>query len=49
MAIENLKKYKSSDIDQIATELIKLAGRTIHSETQNLINSIWNNEELHEE
>jgi hypothetical protein len=43
MAIENLKRHKSSGTDQISTELIKLGGRTIRPEIHKLINSICNN------
>jgi hypothetical protein len=46
MAIENLKRYKSPATDQLPAELIKVAGRTIHSEIHKLINSVWNKEEL---
>jgi len=49
MAIENLKRHKSSGIDHISAELVKLLGRTFRPEIHKLINSIWNNEELHEE
>jgi hypothetical protein len=49
IAIEKLERHKSPGIDQIPTELIKAGGRTIRSETHKLINSIWNNEELHEQ
>jgi hypothetical protein len=30
MAIEKLKRHKSLSIDNIATELIKARGRTVH-------------------
>jgi hypothetical protein len=40
MAIEKLKRYKSSGIDKIPAELIKARGRTFRSETHILINSI---------
>jgi hypothetical protein len=33
MAIEKLKRYKSSGIDKIPAELIKARGRKIRSET----------------
>jgi hypothetical protein len=49
MVIEKLKRHKSPGIDQIPAELFKAGGRTIHSEIQKLINSIWNREELHKE
>jgi hypothetical protein len=40
MAIEYLKRHKLPGIDQIPAELIKAGGRTIRSETHQLINSI---------
>jgi hypothetical protein len=46
MAIENLKRHRSSSIDQIPAELIKVGGRTISSEIHKLINSICNNGEM---
>jgi hypothetical protein len=46
MAIEKLKRYKSSGIDKILAELIKARGRTFRSVTRKLINSIWKKEEL---
>jgi hypothetical protein len=49
MAYEMLKRHKSPGIDQIPAELIKAGGRTIRSEIHNLINSIWNKEELPEQ
>jgi hypothetical protein len=49
MAIEKLKGHKSSGIYQIPAELIKGGGRTICSVIHKLINSIWNEKELHEE
>jgi len=48
MALEKLKRHKSPSIDQIPEELIKAVGRTIRFETHNLINSVWNKEELPE-
>jgi len=48
-AIEKLKRYKSPGIDQIPAELIKVAGKTVHTEIHKLINLIWNEEELPEE
>jgi len=49
MAIEKLKRHKSPDIDQVPSELIKVGGRTIHSEIHKLINSIRNEEEFPEQ
>jgi hypothetical protein len=43
-AVEELKSHKSSGIDQILAELIKIGGRKICFETHKLI-SIWNKEE----
>ena len=37
MAIEKLRKHKLPDIDQIAAELIKVGGRTICFNIQNLL------------
>ena len=45
MALENLKRHKSTGFDQIAAA----EGRTIHSEIHKLINSILNKEKLPEE
>jgi hypothetical protein len=41
-AIEKLKTHKSPSIDQLPAELITAGGRTIHSESHKLFNSIWN-------
>jgi hypothetical protein len=49
MAIEKLKRYESPGIDQIPAELIKSWSRTIRSEIRQLVNSIWNKEQLPEE
>ena len=46
MFIEKLKGQKSRSTEQIPAELIKAGGRTIRSEIHELINSIWNKEEL---
>jgi len=46
IAIEKLKRYKSSDIDQILAELIQEGGTALHSEIHKLVNSIWNKEDL---
>jgi len=46
LPIENLKRRKSPGIDQIPAESIKAEGRTIRSEINKIINSIWNKEEL---
>jgi hypothetical protein len=40
MAIEKLKRHKSTGIDQIPAELIKAGNRTIPSEVHKLISSI---------
>ena len=42
IAIEKLKRYKSSGVDQIPAELIEAGGSKIFSEIHKLINSIWN-------
>jgi len=49
MAIEKTKRHKSSGIDQIPAELVKVGCRTVRSEIFVLINSIWNKEEFPEE
>jgi len=49
MAIEQLKRHKSSGTDQISHALMNAGGMTIFSEIRILINSIWNKEELPEE
>ena len=49
MAIDKLKKHKSSVIDPVPSELVKAGGRTIRSEIRKLINSLWSKEELPEE
>jgi len=49
VANEKLKRHKSPGTDQIPAELFKVEGRTIRSEINKLIISIWNKEELHEE
>jgi len=49
MAIENLRKHKSPDIDQIPAEMIKVGARTTCFDVHKLNNSIWNEEELPEE
>ena len=48
MAIEKLKRYRSSGSHQIPAELIASWCRTVRSEIHKLINSIWNKEELPE-
>ena len=49
MAIEKLKRNKSSGTDHIPAEMMKAGGRTVCSEIHELINSIWYKEELTEE
>jgi hypothetical protein len=46
MAIEKQRKHKSPGTDQIPAKLIKAGGRTLHSKTHKLINSIWNKDQL---
>jgi hypothetical protein len=41
-----LKSYKSPGSDQIPAELIQEGGEILRSKMHNLINSIWNKEEL---
>jgi hypothetical protein len=40
VAVEKLRRHKSPGVNQIATELIKAADRTIRSEIHKFINSI---------
>jgi hypothetical protein len=42
MATGNLKRHKSSGIDQISAELINVGGRTFRYKIHKLINSIYN-------
>jgi hypothetical protein len=49
LAIDKLKRHKSSGIDQIPAELIKVGGRTLCLEIHKLITSIWKKEKLPEE
>jgi hypothetical protein len=46
IAIAKLKKYKSRGNDQIPAELIHAGGKILLSAIHNLINSVWNKEEL---
>jgi hypothetical protein len=48
MAIEELKRHKS-DTEQIPAALIKAGDRTLPSEINKLINSIWNKKDLPDE
>jgi hypothetical protein len=41
-----LEKYKSPGRDQIPAELIQAGGEILLSAIPNLINSVWNKEEL---
>jgi len=49
LPIEKIKSHKSPAIDRSPTEPIKAGCRTIQSEIQKFIISIWNKEELPEE
>jgi hypothetical protein len=46
IAIAKLKKYKSPGSDQNPAELIQTGGEILLSAIRELINSIWNKEEL---
>jgi CRISPR/Cas system-associated protein Csm6 len=46
VAVVKLKRYETSGIDQILTELIQAVGNTLCSEIHEIINSIENKEEL---
>ena len=48
-AMKKLKRHKSLGIDQIPADLIKAGSRTLHSEIQKLLNSVWKKEEMPEE
>jgi hypothetical protein len=48
-AIQKWKKYKSPGIDLIPAELIHARGETFISEIRNVMNSVWNKEELAEQ
>jgi len=49
MVIRKLKRHKSTGIDQIPAQLIKVGGRKMRFEIHKLINFFWNKEELSEE
>jgi hypothetical protein len=49
MTTEEVKRNQSPGTDQIPGEMIKAGSRTIRSEIHELINSIWNKEEVPEE
>jgi hypothetical protein len=49
MAIEMLKRYKSTGNGQFSADLIKAGGTTIRFQIHELIRSIWNTEKLPEE
>jgi hypothetical protein len=44
-----VKKFKSSGGDQILAELIQAGGETLLSVIHKHLNSIWNEEELHDQ
>jgi hypothetical protein len=46
IAIANVKMYKSPGSDTIPAELIQAGGAVLRSEINQLINSIWNKDEL---
>jgi len=46
MAVEKLKRHKSPGTDQILAELFQAGGRTIRNDIHEIINPIWNKEEL---
>jgi hypothetical protein len=49
MAMETLKRYKSSGTDKIPAELVKAGGWTIRFEIHKLINSISNKDNFSDE
>jgi hypothetical protein len=46
IANAKLKWYKSAGSDEIPAELIQAGGEILRSEVHELINSVWNKEEL---
>jgi hypothetical protein len=46
ISIAKLKRYKSPGSDQIRAKLIQAGGEILHSKIHELINSIWNMENL---
>ena len=46
MVVEKLKRHKSPGTDQILAELFQAGGRTIRNDIHEIINPIWNKEEL---
>jgi hypothetical protein len=46
IAIENMKIYKSLDVNQIPAELIQAGDNILRSEIYKRIHSIWNKEAL---
>ena len=49
MAIEKLKRHRSSSTDQIPKGLLKARSTKFRSEISKLTDSLWNKEELSEE
>jgi hypothetical protein len=49
LSIAKLKRYKSPGSNQIPAELIQAGGEKLRSEIHELINCIWNKEELHDQ
>jgi hypothetical protein len=49
ISITELKKYKSPGSDQIPAELIQAEGKTLLSQNNKLINSVWNKGELRDQ
>ena len=49
MAIGKMNRHKLSGIDQIQAQLIIAGCRTIFSETTQLLNSVWNKEDMPED
>jgi hypothetical protein len=46
VAIGNLERYKSADVDQIQAEMIQAGGETLRSKNRELIKPIWKKKEL---
>jgi hypothetical protein len=49
IAIAKLKKYKSPGSDQIPSGLIQAGGETLVHQIKKLTNSVWNEDELHDQ
>jgi hypothetical protein len=46
IAIEKVKRYRSTGTDEILAEVIQAGGNILRSDIHKLSNSVWNKEEL---